>query len=244
MPNFQPQRLASLHLGQELQAALRAQDKHNTDISQALNAALVRGDTLQVLTPYTAASPLVVPTDWKTPTLLNGYTVQATVAYRKDLNGIVWGRGAVTIPAGPPVAGTIIYAMGSAYGYDGNLDIAVPATSNAGPTGFAVDNSGNVKMSIVVGAAGWLSLAFSYASSDREPQVPSCFPFDVLWTKPYPPSLMLAQCLDKASATPTNMSTCLPDWITVMQGGQTLIRVRNIPGLLPSTSYSVTLVAL
>jgi len=64
----------------------------------------------------------------------------------------------------------------------------------------------------------------------------------VVWPLQSPPTCVLAICQDVNGQSPSNLAAGMPDWITLARGNTTLIRVRNIPGLLPSTNYVVTLV--
>lgn len=237
MPNVAPQRLQSLVQAPELGAMLRAQDKHNSDVTQALNQALVRGDTLQVLTPWTASNPLVVPSDRIQLTPTATWTSSAGLFYRQDSTGQVNLEGTVTggtpgtqITTGLPTPNV-------------NLGFVVSAATAFGLV--IVSSTGVLTHTTGSGSNVILGGSVSYRSGSGAPYVPSCFPFDVAWQQPYPPSLVIAECADVTNqASPSNLAALLTDWVQVNAAGQTLIRVRNIPGLLPSLSYAVTLVVL
>lgn len=242
MPNVAPQRLQSLAAVPELAQALRAQDKHNLDVAQALNSALVRGDTLLVLTPYTATAPLAVPTDLQAVTFINSWTnfgAGFEVAYYwKDAAGLVHLQGLIK-------SGTIGAACFTlAAGYRPTATSLFAAVSNSAIGRVDVQSDGQVIPQ--TGSNVWVSLeGMTFREASSAPYVPPCFPFDVAWPQPYPPSLVLAQCADATNAaSPANLALMLPDWVTLTRSGQTLIRVRNLPGLVPSTNYAVTLVAL
>lgn len=63
-------------------------------------------------------NPVDQPGSWQTPTLLSGWSNYgsgyAPVAYRKDLEGIVWLRGVIT-NASTPSAGSNIFVLPTGY---------------------------------------------------------------------------------------------------------------------------------
>lgn len=251
MPTLNPPLLQGLaaglppDIGQKLGAALRAQDKHNVDVAASLSSALVRGDTLQVLTPYTAASPLTVPTDWQTPTLNSGWSNFGSpwevAAYRKNSSGLVTVKGLVKSTNALP---STVFTLPTGFRPAENVRTASSGSTGGGDAFYSLSFQTDGSVVCQSGAAApsaSLSVDSSFYCSDFSPYVPSCFPFDVLWAKPYPPTLVLAQC---AATDGSNVAMALADWTTVVKGGSTFLHVRNLPGLLPSKSYSVTLLAL
>lgn len=242
MPNVQAPHLQSLASAlPQLSSAFGAADKYARDVAQALNSALVLGDSLQIFTPYTQSKPLVVPSDWQPLVYKNSwvdYDGGTTGRYRKDFTGRV--EVSARVKNGTSATATIA-TLPAAY-CPGQMFL----TATRGSAAFAsleIDTSGDIHFpdggSTLDG-----SVNCSFFCSDFSAYIPSCFPFDVLWPKQYPPTAVIAQCADANQTSPKAFATLLPDWGTVTKGGQTMIHVRNIPGLLPSTSYSVTLAVL
>lgn len=236
MPNVQPQRLASLAPDATLQAVLRAQDKHNTDVSQALNAALVRGDTVQLWTPYTATAPLVVPSDWTTITAFSNswavFSGSFNVQWRITASGDIRLQGAIK-------SGTVGNSAFTLASVAPSQDVNLAADSNDA-FGKLTISGGTGVVTPAVGSNVFFSVDCSWTPATRQVWVPSCFPFDVLWQASQPPVFIVAQAVDVTNAaSPSNQAQCLTDWTTVQQGGRTFVRIRNIPGLLPSTSYAI-----
>lgn len=245
MPQLSPPQLQSLAAGAPapILAALRAQDSQNTAVARALGSALVLGDTLQVLTPYTAAKPLAVPDSWQNLTLANSWVLFGggnEAQYRIWTDGRVEFRGLIK-------SGTVNANIHSNALNAPQYETIFAGICNNGTNDVIADvrmeSTGFLKLQ--AGSTNWLSLDnLSYMPASPAPYVPSCFPFDVLWPKTYPPSFVFAQCVDANTANPSNLAAMLVDWVPVMKGNRTFIRVRNIPGLLPSKSYAVTLLAL
>lgn len=286
MPNVQPPHLQSLASGlpadvsAQLFAAFGAADKYARDIAQALNPALVVGDTLQVFRPYTQAAPLAVGSG--TALVFAHYNTTAAQSCAPGFNLInfdtaVVSSSAVTTGAAwkftAPragdfeVSGLVTFTNAIA----ANTLVASAIFQNGANSGITSQrNTGNAANFNSVGGSTIMRLAagdyidFEAYNGDavnraltatatdnwikiREltsdtPRVPSCFPFDVPWPKSYLPTMVLAQVADVNQTNPAALALQLPDWGTSTKGGQTMIKVRNIPGLLPSTSYSVTLV--
>jgi hypothetical protein len=244
MPSLNPQRLQSLlktPAVDGLEQAMRVQDSFNGSVAQALNQALVRGDTLQVLQPYTAASPLVVPSNWTALALLNSwaqYDANTACQYTKDACGNVWVQGRVKNGS---AAGATVATLPA--GYRPAYQQLFAVRGNAAFGSLVVRTTGNLDP--VEGNTTDLCLTCSFPADAPSPYVASCFPFDVAWPQPYAPSLVVAHCEDVTNqASPSNLAACLPDWVAVQAGSQAFVRVRNLPGLLGGTSYAVTLVAL
>lgn len=218
-----------------LEAALRAQDKYSSDVAQALGGALVVGDTLRVFTPFTAAAPLVVPSDEKQLTSLNAFVDVNGNFCRKNSVGEVW----LSVSA---KSGTLTTAVCQLpVGYRPGRVYTVPAVGDNAFADCDIQTGGNVVFFAGTDVNN-LSFVAKFPCSDNSPYVPSCFPFDVLWPLPAAPTLILAQCMDARAGSPSNLSASLTDWTTTTKGGRTFIHVRNIPGLLPNTNYSVNLV--
>lgn len=233
--------------------ALRAQDSHNAIVVSALGAALVKGDTLQVLTPFTAASPLVVPANIFAPTLATNVANQGApyplAGYWQDASGMVRFKGKIQNNTGGSIAsGATIFTIPTAFAPTETWERPCFGWTGSAATTYYVQltSAGVGSMDGVAWPSGaQISLDMQWPVSGFVPYVPpSGFPFDVLWPKAYAPTLVLAQCLDSNAASPSNLSAMFVDWVTTVKGSKTFIHVRNIPGLLPGKSYSVTLLAL
>lgn len=242
VPTLNPPRLASLAglSGNQqlvgLDSALRAQDSFAQDITRYVNKSLVVGDSVQTWTPYgvmTGQVPLVVPSDSKALVAGSGWSVVTAATYTQDSNGWVevFGvlsggvLGSVILTGAPPAAQATVRTVNAnnAYGR------CVVGTTGA--------------ISFDVGSVTNVDTFFSYRTTSRAPYVPSCFPFDLLWQFNYPPTIILAKAQDVTNpATPTNLSLGVPDWVMVVQGGRQFVRIRNMPGLLPSVNYAVQVV--
>lgn len=221
---------------------LRGQTQMNQAVASVLNSALVVGQNLLEWTPYTAAAPLVVPSDWHGLSYVNSwveYDNTTTGQYRKDFTGRVEIQARVkngsaanaivaTLPAGFRPQQTLLFATRGSGAYascqiDANGDIHFP------DGGSTVDTS----------------ISFTFSASGSTPYVPTCFPLkDLLWPFTSSPTIVLAECSDATNpASPSNLVQAVPDWTLVNKGGSNFIRIRNIPGLVPSLSYAVSVVA-
>lgn len=198
----------------------------------------VLGADWQVFTPYTASSPLVVPSDWTTVTSFSNAWIQMagreTVAYRKDQNGTVSLKGEIS-------TGTFFQnAFVLPTGFQPNYSHYASVYSNNGTTqvvgAVLVTATGGVQP--IYGSSTEVSLAnIIFPCSDRSPYIPSCFPFSVTLPASFAPTAVIAQCA--ATGSPTRFTAFPVDW----SASGTTLTVNNIPGLLPSTSYIVTLMA-
>jgi len=250
VPNLNPPQLQQRGLPPEL-------DKYLREIRDAVNPAVVKGDTYVVAAPYTARVPLVVPTDWVSVgaggtapafqnTWANGAAHLQPVSFKKDTLGFGHLRGA---PTGP--SNTVIFTLPS--WCCPAADEQFPGMCNNGYGYVTVGNSGNVTLTITGGVTGTVSpgsiAGVTFQCADSSPYIPSCFPFDIPWSGSAPPTFVLAQAQDVANAqAPANLALGLPDWIPINQKGAvtsspSLLRIRNIPGLRPG-SYAVQILAV
>jgi hypothetical protein len=225
-----------------LHPAMGQLDKHQRDVSQALSSALVVNDTLQVWQPYTQKAPLVVPSFWKQPAaLLNGWanTVgQAPVQYGIDSTGTVFIEGNVS---GGVINNTIFTLP---YGYCPANNLQFASTGNNAFALLNVGNSGDVLIQTGAGPFCLLTCCFKADATNMSPGIPSCFPFDLPWKFPYAPTWVGVSAGDVSTAAfPSALGSLGVDWVMVVKGGARFLRVRNILGLLQSTSYSITVVA-
>lgn len=241
MPSLNPPLLQSLahpDLGSKIGPVLRALDKHNVDVVASLKNALVIGDSLQVFNPFTQSAPLAVPTDWVLPTLGNGWvnvgSGNASAQYKIDPFGRVTIRGLIK-------SGTInTTAFTLPVGYRPSGNETFPASANNLFANLAVTSAGAVIPQTGSTTNFSIECSFWADSTNDAPIPPSCFPFDVLWPKSYSPTLVVARC---AATDGSNLGQMLPDWTMVTKGSNQFIHIRNLPGLLPGKSYSVTLAA-
>lgn len=286
MPNLNPPLLQTRGLPPEL-------DKYLREVRDAVNPALVKGDTYQVFQPYTATKPLVVPgtgfpnrypyagvataSGQSIPNNTN--TVVNMDIVSTDTDGAVTTGAAwkFTVPAGKgglylvsvgvslnaTVAGACDQILGlfkngaelvrlqrlpgnttKETGLSGSIVLSLAAGDTVAPLIF--QNSGAAVTLEANALANWLTVTGVNLS---KPAVPSCFPFDVPWTAPAAPALVVAQVQDVANAaTPANLALCGVDWIPVNPKGAvtsapSLLRIRNIPNLQPG-SYAVQVVTL
>lgn len=103
---------------------------------------------------------------WIQPDLLSGLVNfgggNATAGYHKDALGYVWSKGTVSSAAGVG-AGTQLFRLGA--GYRPAATIIFPVWNSAGVAqAVSVDPDGYVYNQVAVGAAGWISLVFSFLS--------------------------------------------------------------------------------
>lgn len=288
MPNVQAPHLQSLASGlpaeisSQLFAAFGAHDKYARDIAQALNLALVVGDTLQVFRPYTQAAPLTIDATqalnfakynttagqvltksawtiinfatavtsntnvttgaaWKfTAPRAADYLFHAAVetdnaaAAATEYQASFWKNGAQEAK----VATLNSYATAANYlTLHGGVTLRLAASDYVD---FRVIHNNAADTNVTATAAeNWIDVR---ELMDDAARVSTVFPFDVLWPKQYPPTMVVAQCADANQTSPSAFALQLPDWTTSTKGGQTMIKVKNIPGLIAGRSYSVTLV--
>jgi hypothetical protein len=184
--------MPALTVPQLQQLGLPAQlDKYLRDVNTAVNSALVKGDSYLVTTTHTATAPLVVPTDWQTPTLNAGWTNFGggfeSAGYRKDAFGAVWVRGLLK-----SAAAGIAFTLPAGYRPSALRMSSTILNAGAGEVvaRLDVDASGNVALPNAA-PSSYGSVACSFPCADGSPYVPSCFPINVLWTAPAAPSVVL-----------------------------------------------------
>lgn len=220
-------------------------DKHLRDVAQAANKALVWADSLRVYQPYTAASPLVVPVDWVTPTLGNSWANagggNASAQYKIDTLGRVTIRGLIT-------GGTLNNpAFTLPTGYRPSVNETFASSANGAFANMAVASDGRVIPQIGSNTNFSIECAFFADATSNAPIPPGCFPVTLgLWPFSAPPTGVLASAVDVTtnSGTAANLALSAADWTyAAAPGNQWLLTLRNLPGLLPSRKYALTAVA-
>lgn len=201
-----------------------------------------------VLMPYSATSPLVVPNDWVTvgavgaPAFQNSFVsfgdgTFGDPQFRKTASGHVELLGLIQTPNPLPAAGTTMFTLPAAY--RPRLSLMCGTTGADVAAEVRVLQNGNVNYQAGGGAGNFLSMVVPpWLANDPSPLAASCFPLPgISLPSGFSPIGVLAQCAPVA--TPTVFTGFEVDW-TLTSGA---LVVDNILGLLPATSYVVTLLA-
>lgn len=216
------------------------------DTSTALNGALTLRENVASL----VRGPILVkvPDDWvQVPFSANWANfggAERPFQYRKTADGVVKARGSWTwTGGGTPAAGTIISALTSEIVTDMQETMIVLGQAPAATGHVTIASTGLYYQSGPILALS--STGLEWTAANRQPPAWGApFPLFFEWNKP--PALVLVDAaqVDSNNRPSGSRVSLVAEWKPAKQGGKEGFHVTRLPGLSPTTSYSVTVYAL